>query len=123
MHAFSDQARFDANLDEHHHLVCTKCRRVIDFEDSRLAALPVDQARLPDREDFHADLLGPVDLPAGVRHPAGSPAGVPVSRMLVRVRRAQGLALAAALRSAVGVLSARQDHEPVRVQIDPLHIG
>jgi primosomal protein N' (replication factor Y) len=33
------------------------------------------------------------------------------------------LQLAAALRGAVGVLSARQTHEPVRVQIDPLHIG
>jgi len=43
--------------------------------------------------------------------------------MLVRVRREQGLALAAALRRGVGLLSARQSHEPVRVQIDPLHIG
>ena len=32
-------------------------------------------------------------------------------------------ALAAALRRATGVLSARHDHAPVRVQIDPLHIG
>ena len=50
-------------------------------------------------------LLGPVDLPAGVRRPAGTPAGVPVTRMLVRVRREQGLALAAALRRGVSVLS------------------
>ena len=33
------------------------------------------------------------------------------------------LALAAALRRASGVLSARHDQPPVRVQIDPLHIG
>lgn len=46
VHAFSDQARFDANLEEHHHLVCVKCRRVLDFEDPRLAALPIDQADL-----------------------------------------------------------------------------
>ncbi|EUA34864.1 hypothetical protein I552_5653 [Mycobacterium xenopi 3993] len=46
-----------------------------------------------------------------------------MTRMLLRVRRDQGLALAAALRRAVAVLSARQTHEPVRVQIDPLHIG
>ena len=44
-------------------------------------------------------------------------------RMLVRVPRDAGLPLAAALRRAAGVLSARRDHEPVRVQIDPLHIG
>jgi primosomal protein N' (replication factor Y) (superfamily II helicase) len=43
--------------------------------------------------------------------------------MLVRVSREHGLALAAALRRAVAVTSARHDHEPVRVQIDPLHIG
>jgi primosomal protein N' (replication factor Y) len=43
--------------------------------------------------------------------------------MLLRVPRDQGLALAAALRRSVAVISARQTHEPVRVQIDPLHIG
>jgi primosomal protein N' (replication factor Y) len=43
--------------------------------------------------------------------------------MLVRVRREQGLALAAELRRGVAVVSARQAQEPVRVQIDPLHIG
>jgi primosomal protein N' (replication factor Y) (superfamily II helicase) len=79
----------------------------------------LDVARLPEQ----TDVLGPVDLPPGVRRPAGIPAGVPVIRMLVRVRREQGLALAAALRRGVGVLSARQTHEPVRVQIDPLHVG
>jgi primosomal protein N' (replication factor Y) (superfamily II helicase) len=83
----------------------------------------LDEARLPDHETFHADLFGPVELPSGVRRPAGTPAGAPVTRMLVRVRREQGLALAASLRRGVGVLSVRQAHEPVRVQIDPLHIG
>jgi primosomal protein N' (replication factor Y) len=79
----------------------------------------LDEARLPDG----ADVLGPVDLPAGVRRPAGTPAGVVVVRMLVRVRREQGLVLAAALRRGISVLTARQTHEPVRVQVDPLHIG
>ncbi|MDT5260819.1 MAG: hypothetical protein QOD10_5899 [Mycobacterium sp.] len=94
----------------------------LDGTAGAVAAL-LDEARLPDHETIHADLLGPVELPSGVRRPAGTPAGVPVTRMLVRVRREQGLALAASLRRAVGVLSARQAHEPVRVQIDPLHIG
>jgi primosomal protein N' (replication factor Y) len=43
--------------------------------------------------------------------------------MLVRVPRDAGLPLAAALRRATAVLSARHDQQPVRVQIDPLHIG
>lgn len=83
----------------------------------------LEAARLSDQESFDADLLGPVDLPAGVRRPAGTPPGAPVTRMLVRVPRRQGLALAGALRRGVAVLSARQTHEPARVQIDPLHIG
>ena len=79
----------------------------------------LDTADLPEG----AELLGPVDLPAGARRPPGTPADSPVSRMLVRVPRDGGLALAAALRRATAALSARHDHEPVRVQIDPLHIG
>jgi primosomal protein N' (replication factor Y) len=68
-------------------------------------------------------LLGPVELPSGARRPPGTPADVPVIRMLVRVRREQGLALAAELRRGVAVTSARQTDQPVRVQIDPLQIG
>ncbi|RFD24767.1 primosome assembly protein PriA [Mycobacterium uberis] len=79
----------------------------------------LQEARLPDE----ADLLGPVDLPPGVRRPAGMPAGTLVSRMLVRVPREQGLQLAASLRRGIGILSVRQTHQLVRVQIDPLHIG
>jgi primosomal protein N' (replication factor Y) len=90
----------------------------LDGTAAAVAAL-IEETRLPD----DTDLLGPVDLPAGVRRPAGTPAGAPVIRMLVRVRREQGLALAASLRRGVGVLSARQTTEPVRVQMDPLHIG
>lgn len=90
----------------------------LDGAAAAVAAL-LEEAGLPEG----ADVLGPVDLPAGVRRPAGTPPGTPVTRMLVRARREQGLALAAALRRGVSVLSARQNHEPVRVQIDPLHIG
>ncbi|MFZ1162426.1 MAG: primosome assembly protein PriA, partial [Mycobacterium sp.] len=77
------------------------------------------EIRLPDS----AELLGPVPLPVGARRPPGIAADAVVVRMLVRVRREQGLALAAELRRSVAVVSARQAHEPVRVQIDPLHIG
>jgi len=94
----------------------------LDGSAAAIAAL-LEATRLPDG----AQLLGPVELPRGARRPAGSSgpraADEPVARMLVRVGREQGLALAAALRRGVAVLSARQDHEPVRVQIDPLHIG
>lgn len=79
----------------------------------------LDSAELPDA----AERLGPVDLPVGARRPPGLPADSTVIRMLVRVPRDTGLALAAALRRATAVLSARHDQQPVRIQIDPLHIG
>ncbi|MCP9272792.1 primosomal protein N' [Mycolicibacterium arenosum] len=76
-------------------------------------------AALPD----DADLLGPVDLPSAARRPSGHPVDEVLSRMLIRVPRTRGLDLAAALRRATGVSSARRDQQPVRIQIDPLHIG
>jgi primosomal protein N' (replication factor Y) len=90
----------------------------IDGDVASAAAL-IDTATLPDG----AEVLGPVELPPGARRPAGEPIDGPVIRMLVRVQREQGLELAAALRKATGVASARHDGQPVRVQIDPLHIG
>ncbi|MCI4676125.1 primosomal protein N' [Candidatus Mycolicibacterium alkanivorans] len=91
---------------------------VVDGASDAVTAL-LDHAELP--ED--ADLLGPVDLPPGVRRPPATPADERVIRMLVRVRREEGLALAASLRQATAIESARHDHDAVRVQIDPLHIG
>jgi primosomal protein N' (replication factor Y) (superfamily II helicase) len=90
----------------------------VDGAPAAVSAL-LDTADLPET----AKLLGPVDLPAGARRPPGVAGKSSVSRMLVRVPRDSGLALAAALRRATGVLSARHDQQPTRVQIDPLHIG
>ncbi|WP_082943576.1 primosomal protein N' [Mycobacterium sp. 1274761.0] len=90
----------------------------VDGAPHAVAAL-LEIAELPDS----ALLLGPVDLPPGARRPPGTPAAGPVTRMLVRAPRSEGLALAAALRRAAGVLTARHDQQPVRVQMDPLHIG
>lgn len=90
----------------------------VDGSSVAVAAL-LEHAELPE----HADLLGPVDLPPGVRRPPAMAAGEPAIRMLVRVGRDEGLALAASLRHAIAIASARHDHEAVRVQIDPLHIG
>ncbi|HEX2357907.1 MAG TPA: primosomal protein N' [Micromonosporaceae bacterium] len=68
-------------------------------------------ARLPDG----AELLGPVPVRA-------SAAGENAERMLVRVSRSQGPALAEALHAAAGVRSARRAQDPARVQIDPLDL-
>lgn len=37
--AISDSKRFDANLDWHHHLICTRCQKVTDFYDASLDTL------------------------------------------------------------------------------------
>jgi Fur family peroxide stress response transcriptional regulator len=38
-------ARFDGNVDHHHHLVCVRCDRVVDFDDPALSRLPLPNAR------------------------------------------------------------------------------
>ncbi|WP_193561363.1 primosomal protein N' [Mycolicibacterium hodleri] len=90
----------------------------VDGDPAAVTAL-LAAAHLP--ED--AEILGPVELPPGARRPPGTEREAEVSRMLVRVPRDIGLGLASALRRATGVFSARHDQPPVRVQIDPLHIG
>lgn len=90
----------------------------IDGTTTAVEAL-LDTAHLPDT----AEVLGPVELPPGARRPPGLDSDAEVSRMLVRVPRDGGLELAAALRRATAVLSARKDQQPCRIQIDPLHIG
>lgn len=40
---FAASARFDGNMEQHHHLVCTICGKVVDYQDPGLAA-----AHLPD---------------------------------------------------------------------------
>ncbi|CRZ14638.1 primosomal protein N' [Mycolicibacterium neworleansense] len=90
----------------------------IDGTTTAVEAL-LETARLPDV----AEILGPVELPVGARRPPGLASDAEVNRMLVRVPRDGGLELAAALRRATAVLSARKDQQPCRIQIDPLHIG
>jgi primosomal protein N' (replication factor Y) len=56
------------------------------------------------------DVIGPVPVRDGVE------------RVLVRVPRASGAELAAALKAAQAVRSARKAPDPVRVQLDPLEV-
>ncbi|UXA20217.1 primosomal protein N' [Mycobacterium sp. SMC-4] len=79
----------------------------------------LDGAALPDG----TEPLGPVAIPLSARRPAGVAPDQAVIRMLLRSPRDGGLALSAALRKANAVSSARHDTDPVRIQIDPLHIG
>lgn len=68
--------------------------------------------------------LGPVELPAFATLPAGSSEGTeePV-RMLLRTTDAQFSQVLGAVRKIVRYRSARNGTVPVRVQVDPAHIG
>ncbi|MGY4099220.1 primosomal protein N' family DNA-binding protein [Nocardia sp. R16R-3T] len=91
----------------------------IDGTSDSIAEL-LSAAKLPDT----VDLLGPVPLPPGARKPFDS-ADIPaeVERILLRVDRTSGAALARALTAAQAVRSTRRCDAPLRVQIDPVDIG
>jgi primosomal protein N' (replication factor Y) (superfamily II helicase) len=80
----------------------------VDGSPDALAAM-LDELALPDT----GEILGPVPI-------EGETDGK--ERALVRVRRAQGKALAAALAAAQGVRTARKEPDPVRVRLDPLEL-
>jgi len=42
---FAAMARFDGNMDHHHHLVCVRCDKVVDFADPVFRGLPLPDAR------------------------------------------------------------------------------
>ena len=69
-----------------------------------------------------ADLLDAARLPATAQLLGPVPAGDTGERMLVRVPRSDGRALAAALAEAQAVRSARKAVDPVRVQLDPIDL-
>ena len=88
---------------------------------ARLAALTGTAAAVQ-------DVLALTELPAGAELLGPVPVvtddpGVVHERMLIRVPRRDGAALAEQLRQAAAVRSARKAGDPVRVALDPLEIG
>ena len=55
-----DRIRFDAVLETHHHFVCTRCGRTIDFTSSQLDDLEIPEAarRLGSVWDAHVEVRG-----------------------------------------------------------------
>jgi primosomal protein N' (replication factor Y) (superfamily II helicase) len=75
----------------------------------------VGSAGLPGR----AEILGPIPAePNGAQHDPE-----PAERALIRIPRADGLALARALHAAQAARSARKDGAAVRVQLDPAEVA
>jgi primosomal protein N' (replication factor Y) len=63
-------------------------------------------------------VLGPLEVEERVEHEDG-----PRQRALVRVPRQHGAELAAALKAAMAIRSARKASETVRVVLDPAEVG
>jgi primosomal protein N' (replication factor Y) len=73
-------------------------------------------ARLPEA----AEVIGPVPVVSASSRP--SAASAPAERVLVRVPRSAGLELAAALKAAAAVRSARKAADPVKLALDPAQV-
>lgn len=72
------------------------------------------------------EVLGPVPLPPSARAPAQNNSGGPpeeVERILLRTERRRGQELSREVRRVQAVRSAQKGSVPVRVQVEPLHIG
>ncbi len=74
-----------------------------------------------------ADRIGPVELdrqhrPGDPPQPTGDPKAAE-QRLLIRVPRGDGPALARALHAAAAVRSARKDPDPLRIALDPATLG
>jgi len=56
----SDKARFDANMENHYHLICMDCGRVSDFYSKELDGFspPTDAKAWGDLRSFHAEYRG-----------------------------------------------------------------
>ena len=70
-----------------------------------------------------AGLLDAVQLPSDTEELGPVPLDQERERLLLRVPRAEGNALATALHAAQSVRSARKASDQVRVQLDPLQLG
>lgn len=81
----------------------------------------LEEVELP--ED--SESLGPVSLPMGCRPPAhyNEADYGPAQRLLIRVPVRQRDALGTALKSARARRTIRGEEAPMRIQVDPLHIG
>jgi Fur family transcriptional regulator, peroxide stress response regulator len=55
-----DGVRFDSRISHHHHFICAKCGRTIDFENSRLDEVPVPAGveRMGEVWDVHMEVRG-----------------------------------------------------------------
>ncbi|MDO4760363.1 MAG: primosomal protein N' [Corynebacterium sp.] len=81
----------------------------------------IDIVELPE----HAEILGPVDLPPGVKLPGEYDEATfgPPQRLLIRTPLGPRAQLGKALRAAHQARLARKDSLPLRIQIDPIRIG
>ena len=73
----------------------------------------------------HTEVLGPVDLPPGVHLPGeyDERRFGPAQRILLRTPLGPRSVLGKALKAATVAKAGRRDDLPLRIQVDPIHIG
>ena len=79
----------------------------------------VKTAQLPN----DAEILGPLELPLGVRRPPWFEPSDKITRTLIRVSKKNGLELAIILKRTMALIYNRNDQKPCRIQINPINIG
>ncbi len=68
-----DRARFDANMERHHHFACTRCRRIVDFYSRAIDALRIQPSvkGLGAAQSFHVLVRGVCSQCLSTKHKAG----------------------------------------------------
>lgn len=76
-------------------------------------------------DDGDVELLGPVELPAGVRRPAGlgDTEAELARRLIIRVPAGHEEEVGASLRAALSIRATRRQNDPLRVVVDPVRVG
>ena len=76
-------------------------------------------------DDGDVELLGPVELPAGVRRPAGlgDTEAELARRLIIRVPAGHEEEVGASLRAALSLRATRRQNDPLRVVVDPVRVG
>ncbi|HIW90602.1 MAG TPA: primosomal protein N' [Candidatus Corynebacterium avicola] len=76
-------------------------------------------------DDGGVEVLGPVELPAGVRRPAGlgDTEAELARRLIIRAPTGHQEEVGASLRAALSLRATRRQSDPLRVVVDPVRVG
>lgn len=85
----------------------------------------IDQLQAAWEQPASAELLGPVELPPGIRLPAGLTASHADEgrRLIVRIPASDGMLLGHSLKVAQSIRGAQRNNGPLRIVMNPVRVG